>query len=99
MPIGVRAAKRGLPPIPAFGIGWLYPVCPQGDWEGHSGFVRRWSAGAGCTVLKSIAQGLAGLVPTEWNRSQVSGWPWRKILPDAGLLAVLAALSSWLIRR
>src|ERR1035438_1716061 len=24
---GVRAAKRGLPPIPAFGIGWLYPVC------------------------------------------------------------------------
>ena len=28
MPIGVRAAKRGLPPIPAFGIGWLYPVCP-----------------------------------------------------------------------
>ena len=21
------AAKRGLPPIPAFGIGWLYPVC------------------------------------------------------------------------
>src|SRR5450631_1001444 len=30
MPIGVRAAKRGLPPIPAFGIGWLYPVCPQG---------------------------------------------------------------------
>jgi hypothetical protein len=22
------AAKRGLPPIPAFGIGWLYPVCP-----------------------------------------------------------------------
>jgi hypothetical protein len=30
MPIGVRAAKRGLPPIPAFGIGWLYPVCLQG---------------------------------------------------------------------
>ena len=29
MPIGVRAAKRGLPPIPAFGIGWLYPVCPR----------------------------------------------------------------------
>src|ERR1035441_3041625 len=29
MPIGVRAAKRGLPPIPAFGIGWLYPVCPH----------------------------------------------------------------------
>jgi hypothetical protein len=28
-PIGVRAAKRGLPPIPAFGIGWLYPVCPR----------------------------------------------------------------------
>ena len=26
---GVRAAKRGLPPIPAFGIGWLYPVCPK----------------------------------------------------------------------
>ena len=52
-----------------------------------------------CTVLRSIAQGLAGLVPTEWNRSQVSGWPWRKILPDAGLLAVLAVLSSWLIRR
>src|ERR1035438_9509054 len=24
MPIGVRPAKRGLPPIPAFGIGWLY---------------------------------------------------------------------------
>ena len=24
---GPRAAKRGLPPIPAFGIGWLYPVC------------------------------------------------------------------------
>jgi hypothetical protein len=23
------AAKRGLPPIPAFGIGWLYPVCPR----------------------------------------------------------------------
>src|ERR1019366_4830250 len=23
----MRAAKRGLPPIPAFGIGWLYPVC------------------------------------------------------------------------
>src|ERR1017187_2476254 len=22
--------KRGLPPIPAFGIGWLYPVCPAG---------------------------------------------------------------------
>src|ERR1035438_1540298 len=31
MPIGVRAAKRGLPPIPAFGIGWLYPVCPMGN--------------------------------------------------------------------
>ena len=29
MPISVRAAKRGLPPIPAFGIGWLYPVCPR----------------------------------------------------------------------
>src|ERR1035438_8261817 len=29
MLIGVRAAKRGLPPIPAFGIGWLYPVCPR----------------------------------------------------------------------
>jgi hypothetical protein len=29
MPVGVRAAKRGLPPIPAFGIGWLYPVCPR----------------------------------------------------------------------
>src|ERR1022692_2661591 len=29
MPIGMRAAKRGLPPIPAFGIGWLYPVCPR----------------------------------------------------------------------
>src|ERR1035438_6525622 len=29
MPIGVRAAKRGLPPIPAFGIGWLYAVCPR----------------------------------------------------------------------
>src|ERR1017187_7329572 len=27
--MGVRAAKRGLPPIPAFGIGWLYPVCPR----------------------------------------------------------------------
>src|ERR1035441_7402882 len=25
------AAKRGLPPIPAFGIGWLYPVCPRRD--------------------------------------------------------------------
>src|ERR1035438_4215685 len=28
-----NAAKRGLPPIPAFGIGWLYwlyPVCPTG---------------------------------------------------------------------
>src|ERR1035438_2958054 len=25
---GVRAAKRGLPPIPAFGIRWLSPVCP-----------------------------------------------------------------------
>src|ERR1035441_5561340 len=24
-------AKRGLPPIPAFGIGWLYPVCPTGN--------------------------------------------------------------------
>src|ERR1035438_6871872 len=23
------AAKRGLPPIPAFGIGWLYPACPS----------------------------------------------------------------------
>jgi hypothetical protein len=31
MPIGVRAAKRGLPPIPAVGIGWLYPVCPYTD--------------------------------------------------------------------
>src|ERR1017187_4889587 len=31
MTIGVRAAKRGLPPIPAFGIGWLYPVCPTGN--------------------------------------------------------------------
>src|SRR5450755_1060541 len=27
---GVRPAKRGLPPIPAFGIGWLSPVCPKG---------------------------------------------------------------------
>ena len=52
-----------------------------------------------CTVLRSIAQGLAGLVPAEWNRSQVSAWPWRIILSDAGLLAVLAVLSSWLIRR
>jgi hypothetical protein len=25
--IRAYAAKRGLPPIPAFGIGWLYPVC------------------------------------------------------------------------
>jgi nitrogen regulatory protein P-II 1 len=24
---GTDVAKRGLPPIPAFGIGWLYPVC------------------------------------------------------------------------
>ena len=28
MPIGVRAAKRGLPPIPAFGIAWLYLAVP-----------------------------------------------------------------------
>jgi hypothetical protein len=35
MPIGVRAAKRGLPPIPAFGIGWLYPVCL---WAGTPSF-------------------------------------------------------------
>jgi hypothetical protein len=28
---GVRAAKRGLPPIPAFGIGWLYLVCHTGN--------------------------------------------------------------------
>src|ERR1022692_1987446 len=33
MPIGVRPAKRGLPPIPAFGIGWLYPVCPTASAE------------------------------------------------------------------
>jgi hypothetical protein len=52
-----------------------------------------------CTMLRSIAQGLAGLVPAEWNRSQISAWPWRKILSDAALLAVLAVLSSWLIRR
>ena len=50
-------------------------------------------------MLKSIAQDLAGLVPAEWNRSQVSAWPWRTILSDAGLLAALAVLSSWLIRR
>src|ERR1035438_8087681 len=24
-----RLVCRGLPPIPAFGIGWLYPVCPN----------------------------------------------------------------------
>ena len=24
-------AKRGLPPIPAFGIGWLYPLCPPDE--------------------------------------------------------------------
>src|ERR1035438_8087683 len=24
-----RLLCRGLPPIPAFGIGWLYPVCPN----------------------------------------------------------------------
>jgi hypothetical protein len=40
-------------------------------------------------MLKSIAQDLAGLVPAEWNRSQASAWPWRKILSGAGLLAVL----------
>jgi hypothetical protein len=50
-------------------------------------------------MLKSAAQGLAGFVPAQWSRSQVSGWPWRTILSDAGLLAVLALLSSWLIRR
>ena len=51
-----------------------------------------------CTMLKSIVQDLAGLAPAEWSRSQASAWPWRKILSDAGLLAVLAVLSSWLIR-
>jgi hypothetical protein len=49
-------------------------------------------------MLKSIAQDLAEVVPAEWSRSQASALPWRKILSDAGLLAVLAVLSSWLIR-
>ena len=52
-----------------------------------------------CAMLKSIAQDLAELVPAEWSRSQASTWPWRKILSDAGLLAVLTVLSSWLIRK
>jgi hypothetical protein len=52
-----------------------------------------------CTMLKSIAQDLAWLVPAEWNRSQASTWPWRKILSDVGLLAAFAVLSSWLIQR
>jgi hypothetical protein len=50
-------------------------------------------------MLKSIAQGIAWFVPAEWSGSQVSAWPWRKILADAGLLAVFALTSSWLIRR
>lgn len=50
-------------------------------------------------MLKSIVHGIGVFVPAEWNRSQVSAWPWRKILSDAGLLAVLALTSSWLIRR
>src|ERR1017187_7586719 len=28
--VPLARVKRGLPPIPAFGIGWLYPVCPTG---------------------------------------------------------------------
>jgi hypothetical protein len=49
-------------------------------------------------VLKSAAQGLTGFVLAEWKRLPASAWPWRKILSDAGLLAIFALTSSWLIR-
>src|ERR1017187_4066049 len=48
---------------------------------------------------KHIAAGIIGLVPLELNRPRLAGWPWRKILADAGLLAAFAVTSSLLIRR
>jgi hypothetical protein len=48
---------------------------------------------------KHIAVGIIGLVPLELNRPRLAGWPWRKILADAGLLAAFAVTSSLLIRR
>ena len=56
MPIGVCAAKRGLPPIPAFGIGWLSPVCPRPT-------PRR-------TVLRGIARQNGAYYP--WNMRTIS---------------------------
>jgi hypothetical protein len=41
---------------------------------------------------------VAEFFPAELNRTHPAGWPWRRILTDAALLAAFVLTSTWLAR-
>jgi hypothetical protein len=49
-------------------------------------------------MWKHILEGFAGAVPAGLTIPKVEDWPWRRLLADAGLVAVFALTSSWLSR-
>src|ERR1035438_7573820 len=95
MPIGVRAAKRGLPPIPAFGIGWLYwlyPVCPAGPATRPQPF-----PGVASEIIQSKIMDIAG--NTNATRAPGSGSALAGFFVSGFLFALLGAiLPAWVYR-